>query len=351
MNAARRPDSAIAPGLVASLLLLVACGPCPEQEAKTTVEGAFPVLTGDYLGQTPPGDQAELFAPGIVSTGVYERDMAMTPEGDELYYCAVLGSFDYVAILSTRRENGRWTEPQVAPFSGRWGAFEPALSPDGSLFLFVSFRPRAGESDRREDSDIWLMDRTAEGWSEPYNPGPPVNSDRSEYFPSLTADGTLYFTREGEDRSSRLYRSRGAEGRWTEPESLPAAVNAGSNQFNGYVAPDESYLIYGAAGYEDTFGGIDYYISFRDADDTWTGPINLGERVNTASRLEYSPYVTPDGKYFFFMAARHELEEAAAAGELDAKAIARLHAGPRNGLPDIWWIDAAFLKDLRPAGP
>ena len=114
------------------------------------------------------------------------------------------------------------------------------------------------------------------------------------------------------------------------------------------MAPDESYLIYGAAGRDDSFGGTDYYVSFRNPDDTWSGPVNLGEKVNTESRLEYSPYVSPDGRYFFFMAARHRFEDATMEPPRSARDIARLHAEPRNGLPDIWWIDASFLEALKP---
>ena len=54
-----------------------------------TDEADFPELTGEYLGQTPPGDTPQLFAPGIVSTGMYARDIAMTPDGTELYYCVM----------------------------------------------------------------------------------------------------------------------------------------------------------------------------------------------------------------------------------------------------------------------
>lgn len=347
MLASRSRDLSLIPVLAAFLALLAACAPCPEEETSSPAETGFPVLTGDYLGQTPPGEVAELFAPGIVSTGVYERDVAMTPEGDELYFCAILGNYDFAAIMVTRREESGWTEPRVAPFSGRWEDIEPAISPDGSLFLFASFRPRELETARREDSDIWLMERTEDGWGEPFDAGPPVNTEGSEFFPSITADGTLYFTRDEADRKSFLYRSRRVDGRWTEPERLPEQVNAGDYQFNGYVAPDESYLIYGAAGREDSLGGTDYYIAFRNDDDTWTRSVNLGERVNTDSRLEYSPYVSPDGKYLFFMAARHRFEGAAAGPPMSARDIARLHAEPRNGLPDIWWIDAGFLGKLR----
>ena len=203
MFAGSRRNPTLALALAACLLPMAGCGPRPD-EASPPAEEAFPVLTGDYLGQNPPGARAELFAPGIVSTGVYERDLAMTPDGDELYYCAVLGSYDFAAIRVTGGEEGQWTEPRVASFSGRWEDIEPAISPDGALFLFASFRPRQLDTERREDSDIWMIERTEEGWGEPYNPGPPINTEGSEFFPSITADGTLYFTRDEAERRSFL---------------------------------------------------------------------------------------------------------------------------------------------------
>ena len=105
--------------LVACLLCLgaVACSQnCCEDEA--CVDSAFPELRGPYLGQTPPGLEPEIFAPGIVSTGLATRDIAMTPDGEELYFAVTLGS--RTMIMESHQENGTWTEPAVAPFSGRY---------------------------------------------------------------------------------------------------------------------------------------------------------------------------------------------------------------------------------------
>ena len=46
--------------------------------------------TGPYLGQTPPGTTPKLFAPGVVSTGLYERDFAVAPEGREFFYLSLI---------------------------------------------------------------------------------------------------------------------------------------------------------------------------------------------------------------------------------------------------------------------
>jgi hypothetical protein len=328
--------------LIIAIAVLVSCGSCPEEE------GTFPVLKGEYLGQEPPGEEAKLFAPGVISTGVYTRDVAMTPDGKEFYFSVVLGNYDYYAIMVTRLVDGEWTEPVVAPFSGKYKDLEPAISPDGEKFFFFSHRPRAGEGEPKEDSDIWVMERSEDGWGEPHNLGPPVNTEISEYFPSVTSDGTLYFTRDGENRSSHIYRSQLVDGRYSEPEKLGPGVNSTAAQYNSYISPDESYLIYSAFGRKDSFGGSDYYISFRNDQGDWLGPINMGARVNSASPHEYSPYVTPDGRYFFFMASRSRFAVGFPATPLRYSKIREMHGEPQNGLPDIYWIDAGFIEDLRP---
>jgi hypothetical protein len=332
----------IAPIVLAALLLLVSCGPASQEEDQ------FPVLTGEYLGQAPPGMEAELFAPGIISTGLFTRDIAMTPDGKELYFCVVLGNYDFYVIMETKLVDGRWTEPRVAPFSGKYKDLEPAISPDGRRFFFFSHRPLEGEGPPKEDSDIWVMERTDEGWGEPQNLGAPVNSGLSEFFPSVTREGTLYFTRDGENGTSHIYRSRLVDGKYAEPEQLGPEVNSVAAQYNSFIAPDESYLIFGAHGRSDGLGGSDYYISFRDTGGNWIGPINMGNRVNSESPNEYSGYVSPDGKYFFFMGSTSRFREGLPEGAESYSDLRELHGGPESGMPDIYWIDAAFIEELRP---
>ena len=177
--------------LVACLVgpLAAGCSPAPEPEPETVTEV---LLEGPYLGQEPPGAEAELFAPGIVSTGMAERDVAMTPDGAVLYFTRSVGPrMTVAAIMVVRRdEEGRWGEPEVAPFSGRYFDLEPAVAPDGGRLLFVSTRPLPGEQAPSETEQIWVMDRVGDGWGPPRPAGPPVNGPAAQFFPSLTADGT-----------------------------------------------------------------------------------------------------------------------------------------------------------------
>ena len=322
--------------LIFGTLVMMQCTPVDD----------FPVLTGDYLGQELPGMEPELFAPGIVSTGLFVRDVAITPDGNEFYFGVASSGYEYASILVSKRIDGRWTKPEVTPFTTdpQWGGIEPCISPDGQKFYFVSSRPNPAAGDTVGGNfDIWVMDRLSDGWGEPYNLGAPVNTEDDEYFPSVTTDGTLYYTRQNKvSRAANIYRSHSTEGAFVDSEKLPEQVNSGRAQYNAFIAPDERYIIVPVFGRPDGFGRTDYYIVYRNADDSWGEPINLGAKINTAGDREYSPYVTRDGQYFFFMSGRGVPEDEIPE-KLSYQFYVDLLTRPNNGGSDIYWVNAEIL--------
>lgn len=308
---------------------------------------AASVSAGPYLDQEPPGDEPLLFAPGIVSDGLNNRDMAITADGREIYWSSNLRNFDVSVILYSKLTDKGWSEPEVAPFSQDPGYvyYEPALSPDGSRMFYVA--SEAGS----DLNDIWVMDREGDEWGKPHMMDAPINSPGKEYFPSLTRNGTMYFTREGDTPGMEsIFRSRLVDGRYTEPEKLPDNVNCGKSHFNAFIAPDESYIIVPVWGREDSLGSIDYYIVFRNENDEWSPPVNMGPKINTAGSKEYTPYVSPDGKYFFFMSARSPQHPNLPGKGFSSDYLEEVHSKPENGNSDIYWIDAGIIEDLRPEG-
>ncbi|MBN2071946.1 MAG: PD40 domain-containing protein [Candidatus Krumholzibacteriota bacterium] len=326
-------------------IMLSGCSDGPRSSGDQT----FPVLTGEYLGQDTPGLEPELFAPGLVTTGLFTRDIAMTPDGKEIYFTAIVGFYRITQILCTKNINGVWTKPEVASFSGNpdYMDAEPAISPDGSRFMFLSTRPDSANGIAAGSQNIWMMDRIGDSWSEPYTPGPPITTEAAEFFPSITRDGTLYFTR-NEGRSSYIFRSRLIDGKYTEAEKLPENVNSTSAQYNAFISPDEDFIIVPVAGREDGLGGDDYFISFRDPDDTWSDLVNMGAKVNTPGGREHSAYISPDGKYLFFMSARMKKEFEHPDGGMTRDLMIRMSSEPGGGSAGIYWIDASFIEDLRP---
>ena len=291
----------------------------------TGQQGDFPQhLTGPYLGQLPPGETPGIFALGIVCTGKYVLNAAFSPDHKEFFYATLDADRNYT-ILQMREVEGRWTRPRIAPFSGTHSEADPFIAPDGRRLFFPSNRPLSSGGEPVEDYNIWVVERTGEGWGGARPLEPPVNLPGSmEIYPTLTRDGTLYFSsdREGGRGGSDIYRSRWEQGGgFGEPENLGRTINTQDREFDAFIAADESFLIFSAYGRSDGLGQSDLYISFRQGDRRWSKPVNLGDPINSR-QSEFTPIVTPDGKYFFFTSTR-------------------------LGQGDIYWVEAAVLEKYR----
>jgi Tol biopolymer transport system component len=318
--------------------LLAACTEVPAAPAAPAAGAAPPYAA--------PGPLAAptLFAPGVVSGPDFDSHVAFEPDGRTLYFVRASPNFNFWAILQSRFEGGAWREPEVAPFSGQFADADPFPTPDGKRLYFVSRRPVPGRP--KAQVDIWVVDRGPSGWGEPRNLGAPVNSDEREWYPTLAADGTLYFgsSRPGGRGQSDLYRARPLGDGFAEPENLGDAFNTEHDEFEPFVAPDQSYLIFMAGGRADGLGGYDLYISYN-RDGSWTKAQNMGAPFNSKAD-EFSPKLSPDGRYFFWASARGFTDEPQPRRLAYAELMRKMRS-PGNGLLDVYQIDVAALKLAR----
>ena len=318
--------------------------PLSGRQARHGSTGLLKNIQGDYFGEVPPGDTAMLFAANIISTGMNERDFTVSPDGNEIFFSREIGNFRYSTIFHTQRIGDSWTTPEVFEYctDPAYKYIEPQLSPGGEELYFMSTMP--ADSLSPENEDIWVCTKSEGRWSPPRNIGLPVNTSSKEYFPSVTLDGTMYYTHldtiEGEEF---IYRSRKVDGVYQQPEKLCANVNIGRARYNAFIAADESYIIIPAFGMPDSFGATDYYISFRDSLENWSQPMNMGPQVNTPFAREWSASVSTDGRYLFLMSDRMDNS----LDELSRKSLFDLFNSPRNGNTDIYWISTRVIDKLR----
>jgi len=296
-----------------------------------------------------------IFAPLTISTVEPEFATTFSPDGQTIYFNYTTHARQILRIYQSTINDGAWGIPRPFPFSdgdnrGSYKDVDPFVSPDGRRLYFSSNRPTGGEkpathygrrlyfgSNRptgvRKPAthfDIWYVERTDSGWSDPVNPGAPVNTDASEIFTSISRDGTLYFGSDIRGKGHRdIYRAEWRNNRFSAPQRIVLKrggqeINAG----NPCISSDEHYLIF-SASLADGAGGSDLYISYFK-NGIWTEAENLGEPINSAF-ADFAPYLTPDGKYLFFTSERP--------GMMPANTI--------NGRPpgDIYKVAvSAFLK-------
>ena len=158
-------------------------------------------LEGPYLGQVPPGLTSQIFAPGIITMpNRSEWTGSFTPDGQEFYFTISNPSWSVNAVMVTSQENGVWSTPTPASFSGQYIDWTVYLSPDGQRIFFSSSRPEV----HWLTFNIWMCERQGSAWSEPVKLA--INYPGIDYAGPCTESGTLYFTSE-RDGSPAIFRS------------------------------------------------------------------------------------------------------------------------------------------------
>lgn len=296
-------NAAIAVGQTAAANCLAHCG-------ADTGAPHYPLFKGPYMGQKPPGDTPQMFLPGIVSGHDRAHSaLVFSPDAMEAYWTEMRPNGG--AVLYSDGWGGAWTYPQVAAVDR-----DPMFSPDGRRLYYIKTRPyregdvKGGDTDFKEE--IWYLERTESGWSEPISAGDDVNAIGLHWPCSVDRLGNLYFS----EFSDNMYVSQYAGGTYQKPQRLTEAFgNAALIGSCPFIGADGDYLLY--------VGHDSLKISFKRGDSTWTDGINLGGMIN-ASHVNGSPRITPDGKYMFFVSAG-------------------------QGRPwGIYWVSAEFIKRLRP---
>jgi hypothetical protein len=241
-----------------------------------------------YLGQTPPGNSAIIFAPGFISLpDRRETKIVFSPNEQE---CLIgTGSNNTFTILYSNYYNGYWSAPVPANFISNDRSIEPFFSPDSLHLFFTSY------------ADIYSSARVNRTWTTPVKLNSPINTDYEEYHPTATSGGTLYFCSMRENARGDIFRSYNENGNYPAVEKLGIPINRHDSLQDGaydpFIAPDESYIIFTCVR-PDGFGQEDQYISYN-RNGIWTNPKNLGPSINT-DKIEYGSYISPDNKYYFF---------------------------------------------------
>ena len=226
--------------------------------------------------------------PGIVSLSTRrETKIVFSPDGRDAFLGTVVnGGF---TIQMTTQTDGHWSPLATPAFIGAAMRRNHSSRRTG-ITCSSSDKPTSGRPPVRMASGAGS---TAAGT---------INTTAEEWYPSITSDGTLYF-------SSSIGNPTGGYNIWRStllcrrnlcgPERLSSLIDSPTaGATDPWIAPDANYILFGSrvAG---GFGQVDQYLSLRQPDGSWGSRMNLGSTINT-SAIEYASSVSPDGKYYFF---------------------------------------------------
>lgn len=275
-----------------------------------------------------------IYAPGVISTMLNERDLNISADGKELFFTRGTSDNKRRCLMSSKWIGDQWSSPDILPFSGVYQDIEPFLSPDASKLFFASNRPLGGETNAG-DYNIWYVVRNGETWGDPQSVGALINSQVDEFFPSVGHSGNLYFTAEYPDGIGLedIYVSYIWEGQYQKPVLLDTTINSKTYDFNAYIAPDESLIIYSSYGRKDDMGGGDLYMNVRTAAEApWSNVQHLESPINSNS-LDYCPFVDLKKEFLYFTSNRTALLPDTLKS---AKSFAAYHESLLNGNGNIF---------------
>jgi len=246
--------------------------------------------------------------------------------GTVLYFALRKPEAD-IDIYRSRLVSDRWqpAEP-VTELNSEADDVGPVISLDGQRLYLYSNREGGYGGD-----DLYVAHRTEDGWSEPVNLGPKINSPAREYGAAVSADGTRLFF--ASNRSPAMHRRIVDNKAPEQGDAWKTTLRAdlGQRKFDLYMArresPDHEWevasplselnwpntnegapcvslsgaFLYFASDRPERLGeDINYDIyRARIRDDQVSEPENLGRGVNTAAS-EIEPALSPEGFRLFF---------------------------------------------------
>jgi len=255
---------------------------------------AKPFARGPYLGQTPPGPIAQVFAPGLIcDTRPYQWESHGHFSADGNTFC--FNRLRYVYI--TENTDQGWTTPKRIE-SIPYHSYSCCLSPDANS-IYVRCGPFSRLKLRRTPNFkgfcLRRCIRTSEGWSFPQEIGPPFTTYGQRAGFSVSADNSIYF----KSRRGGFWVAPFMDNTWSQPKKIPVEMG-NIRGCNPGVAPDESFLVFYSVKPGAQLGTeTNLYLTLRGADGTWTKPRNMGPKINSMY-YEHGARISPDKKYLFF---------------------------------------------------
>ncbi|PKP03617.1 MAG: hypothetical protein CVU11_07680 [Bacteroidetes bacterium HGW-Bacteroidetes-6] len=238
-----------------------------------------------------------------VNTENSEYMPALTADENVIIFTRLLPSTSAESATSMQEDfytsrfvNGNWTEavPLSKHLNSPQNEGAHTISPDGKTFFFTACNRESGKG----SCDIYMSKWRKGDWDYPVNLYE-INSKSWDSQPSISPDGkTLYFTSSRNGSMNIFVTHLIDEDTWSEPEMLPSPINTNGNEMAPFMHPDGKTLYFTSDGHLG-MGGLDIFVSRKQADSTWSEPINIGYPINT-SNDEAFLFVSASGDKAYF---------------------------------------------------
>lgn len=281
-------------------------------------------------------DVVQIFAPDRISSNLPEFATTINEGKDEVYFNRTSDDRSTIFIMHSKKKRNKWSRPMPVSFSnGTFRDVDPFLTADGKRLYFSSDRPLE-EGYKRGVFNTWYVEMTKNGWSNPINPGLPLNTDYTEIYVTMAKNGNAYFVSE-RNGERMILKCRNNNGNYLRSERVDLELNGYIiYASNPCISNDEQFIIVAA---KDPFSSdsenIDLFISVN-LEGTWSVLQNLGPKINSPY-ADFAPGLSKDDKTLYFSSERPGIVEEVAEGVRPPSDIYYVNIEPflkENGIVD-----------------
>ncbi|MCB2221423.1 MAG: OmpA family protein [Bacteroidetes bacterium] len=183
--------------------------------------------------------------------------------------------------------------------------YRPLVIPEENMIMFTSSRENTTGRKRAEDSyyyeDIYVTYFDEGHWTMPEN-SYDINSNNHDATAGISSDGSILYIYKSAGGNS-LYESILSNNMYVLPSKMDNVINDGLKQSSASLSFDKTTL-YFTSMRDDGYGGMDIYVTKKDAKDRWQRPVNIGATINTPFDEE-GVYISTDNKTLYFSSKGH----------------------------------------------
>ncbi len=171
----------------------------------------------------------------------------------------------------------------------------PAVSFDGNTIAYT---------ERRGLVNVILFSKKVRGkWQNPVEITDQLNAGEDCSTCSLNENGTELFLYKTDMFDGNIYSSRYVDDKWTPIVKLNKNINTKFYESHAAVSADGKRLFF-TSNRDGGEGGLDIYVSEKDAEGEWGVPVNLGKAVNTPYN-EDNPFIIASDSALYFCSEGH----------------------------------------------
>lgn len=211
-----------------------------------------------------------------LTTDFNDGPATFNAKGNIIYYCRNNSIVNYLrnindtsnklGIYRAELLNGIWTNINPFKYNNPLYSFcTPSLDPNGKRIYFSSDMPGGyGEM------DLYYCDSLKDGWSQPKNLGPVINTPKNESFPFAGKYNKLFFASDGHKGfgGKDLFYTQEINGKWIDPVHLDSAINSPFDDF-GLVTDstfEKGYFSSNRLKNDDIFSFTSAPVEFKSCD-------------------------------------------------------------------------------------